>query len=271
MAWLKFDDGVPLHPKLLKAGHVASWLWFAGVCYSRRHLTDGMIPREVLAGLAPTIKKPLVEVKRLVEVGLWHETPDGWRVHDFHDWNPTRSDVESERKADRERKRNNSGILPEPSRVGAGVSVSPSDSPSDSGCSTLERARENLSPIHGRRNPDLLTYGPVKLWASQFRDEIVPLVATHYGGDRDAAYRPALSWVGELDEANQLTTPSRDVLTHPAKWWTDRAAERWGVQAVQSAPQKWCEHEPECVTQTEHTRRWLDETKAAHKAAKVSA
>lgn len=86
-------------------------------------------------------------------------------------------------------------------------------------------------PIHGRRNLDLMTYGPVKLWASQFRDEILPLVATHFGGDRDKADAPARSWIGELDAANQATTPSRDALAKPAVWWSSQARERWGAQA----------------------------------------
>lgn len=92
-------------------------------------------------------------------------------------------------------------------------------------------------PIFGRRNPDLLTFGPVKLWASQFRDEILPLVATHFGGNRDAAESPARAWIGELDEQNQRTTPSRDAISKPSKWWSERAAERWGVaQSVVDDP-----------------------------------
>lgn len=273
MAWLKFDDGVPMHPKHLKAGHVAAWLWFAGVCYCRRHLTDGIIPREALAGLAPTIKKPLAEAARLVSVGLWHEVPDGWQVHDFHDWNPTRSDVESERKVDRERKRNPTGILQEPSCVGAGDVNSPSKSSSDSGHSGLERARENLSTLHGRRNLDLMTYGPVKLWASQFRDEIVPLVATHFGGDRDVADGPARAWIGDVDEANQTTVPSAAALKAPAKWWTEQAIARWvnapshdiGRCSGCGSPDGQCADVKVCNT------RWLEQQKAAQERAQVSA
>lgn len=38
----------------------------------------------------------------------------------------------------------------------------------------------------------------------------------------------------------------------------------------QSAPppeRKWCEHEPECATKTDHTRRWLDEERARRVSA----
>ena len=85
--------------------------------------------------------------------------------------------------------------------------------------------------IHGRRNLDLMTYGPIKLWASQFRDEILPLVATHFSGDRDKADGYTRAWIRELDAANQATTPSREALANMAKWWSAQARERWGAQA----------------------------------------
>ena len=74
-----------------------------------------------------------------------------------------------------------------------------------------------------------MTHGPLKLWASQFRDEIVPLVATHYAGNRDDAYAPALKWVGEVDTANLTTAPSTEALADPRRFWADAAATRWGV------------------------------------------
>jgi uncharacterized protein YdaU (DUF1376 family) len=81
--------------------------------------------------------------------------------------------------------------------------------------------------LHGKRNLDLMTYGPVKLWASQYRDEILPLVATHHGGDRDAADGPARAWVGEVDERNRTTTPGREAVAKPVEWWREQAAARW--------------------------------------------
>lgn len=47
-------------------------------------------------------------------------------------------------------------------------------------------------------------------------------------------------------------------IPHAATWLR---AERWEDEppiSLRSAA-KWCEHEPECVTQTEHTTRWLSD------------
>lgn len=89
----------------------------------------------------------------------------------------------------------------------------------------------------GNRNPDRMTHGPIVLWASWFRDDIVPLVATHFGGDRDAAYDPAVRWIGELDDANLATTPTREALAKPREWWKARASEKWGAaQSIADDP-----------------------------------
>lgn len=90
--------------------------------------------------------------------------------------------------------------------------------------------------IFGRRNLDLMTYGPIKLWASQFRDEILPLVATHCGGDMDEADRQARAWVRSVDEANQAAIPSREALAKPNRDWSAKAQERWGVDAQANDP-----------------------------------
>lgn len=44
-------------------------------------------------------------VKRLVEVGLWHETSDGYEVHDYLDYQPTAADSKAAKDRERERTR----------------------------------------------------------------------------------------------------------------------------------------------------------------------
>lgn len=102
--WSRVDDNIPQHPKFVKAGAVASWLWICGNCYSNRYLTDGFIPAEVVPTLTqiPNIK---TYADRLVRVGLWEIAPGGFTVHDFHDHNPHSSEVKAKRERDRVRKR----------------------------------------------------------------------------------------------------------------------------------------------------------------------
>jgi hypothetical protein len=41
-------------------------------------------------------------IRRLVAVGLWHEIPGGYEVHDFLDYNPSRAEVLARREATKE-------------------------------------------------------------------------------------------------------------------------------------------------------------------------
>jgi len=110
MAWLRIDDRVRTHPKIATAGPAAAWLWFCGICYCREHLTDGFIPKPVVTTLAMNLSSPLKHAARLVEVRLWEETPGGYQVHDFLDWNPSREQVRSNRMSEAERKRQERGV-----------------------------------------------------------------------------------------------------------------------------------------------------------------
>lgn len=119
MAWLKIDDRVRTHPKIVEAGPVAAWFWFCGICYCREHLTDGFIADKMLSTLvpgAPSWKRPAAA---LVAAGLWHREERGYRVHDFLEWNPSRAEVEAQRAADRQRK--GAGIQPDSNRNPVGT------------------------------------------------------------------------------------------------------------------------------------------------------
>lgn len=102
--WSRVDDNIPHHPKFVKAGPVASWLWVCGNCYSNRYLTDGFISFDVISTLGQ-ISNARGYADKLVEVGLWESAPDGFIIHDFHDHNPKSSEVKAKRERDRERKK----------------------------------------------------------------------------------------------------------------------------------------------------------------------
>lgn len=106
MPWLRIDDRVRTHPKIVAAGPDASWFWFCGICYCREHLTDGFIPQGILASLCPGVGLAAARrlAAKLVAENLWHKTEDGYRVHDFLDWNPARDVVMAKRKEERDRK-----------------------------------------------------------------------------------------------------------------------------------------------------------------------
>jgi hypothetical protein len=105
MAWSRFEPGFSRHPKRLKSGAVASWLWVCSIDYCMTYLTDGYIERSALPSLCPTIRGALLRhaVTALVKVGSWDPVEGGFKVRSYLEYNPSRADVEADRKANHER------------------------------------------------------------------------------------------------------------------------------------------------------------------------
>lgn len=162
MAWLRIDDRVRTHPKIAMAGPAAAWLWFCGVCYCREHLTDGFIPKAAVVSLAMNLTNPWRHASRLVEVRLWEEAHGGFQVHDFLDWNPSKSDVIASRQSEAARKRSergvsvriNTGVHSESSHARAGDAGYGSVAPIEELDLREESARETDPPVWRRRQPD---------------------------------------------------------------------------------------------------------------------
>lgn len=114
MAWVKLDDQFARHPKVLRAGPLASWLHVCALTYCAQYATDGFVPHVAVNGLADfsgikmppfkghrgrTVNTPegLDFVGELIDAGMWEEVEDGYRLHDYLDYNPSREQVEKER------------------------------------------------------------------------------------------------------------------------------------------------------------------------------
>lgn len=80
------DDGYPDHPKILALGDQAFRLHVGMMCYAAKHLTDGFVPERAV-GAKPKVVQELVG-QRLIE-----SCDGGWRLHDYHDWNPPASRI----------------------------------------------------------------------------------------------------------------------------------------------------------------------------------
>lgn len=103
MSWVKVDDKAPRHKKQLKAGAEACWLWVCGLAYAKEQPEhDGRIPSEAVGILYP-LKNHAALAARLVKVGLWEETEDGYQIHDWSYWNGTAEEVEEKKQRARER------------------------------------------------------------------------------------------------------------------------------------------------------------------------
>jgi hypothetical protein len=103
MTWGRMDDKFHRNRKVrelrsTKAGRAAlgDWAFWWSWCLDDPSLS-GVIPHSELSA---SDKKSSVH---LVSVGLWEEVPEGFRFHDFHEYNPTSEQREAKKTADRER------------------------------------------------------------------------------------------------------------------------------------------------------------------------
>lgn len=109
MGWVRISDDYYDHAKFTATGPLEHALWLAGMAWCNRNLTDGVIPRSAVlrfidwesvmdvlelvvdsnaASNAVTNgwgNRRVAEVvaARLVKAGLWTETPTGYEVHDY--------------------------------------------------------------------------------------------------------------------------------------------------------------------------------------------
>jgi hypothetical protein len=105
MSWSRLVPGFSRHPKRLKAGPLASWLWICSVDYCTEHLTDGFLPDFCVPTLCPNMRGGNLKraVDNLLAVGSWELVDGGYRVHDYLKHNQSKSQVESDREAGRQR------------------------------------------------------------------------------------------------------------------------------------------------------------------------
>ena len=106
MAWVRLDDGLPSHPKILSAWSTypaSIGLWALALAWSAR--TDGHITPELVHQLIPGRGPRERAIAALEEPILWVPNDAGWEIHDWRKYNYTRAQVEERKRADRERKR----------------------------------------------------------------------------------------------------------------------------------------------------------------------
>jgi len=96
MAWSRIDDNLYDHPKLDVLGKdrlACMGLWVLAMSWSGRYLTDGVIPLARVRHLGGTIR----QASLLVAAGLWELSDDGYRFHDFLDFNDSAEAVRERR------------------------------------------------------------------------------------------------------------------------------------------------------------------------------
>lgn len=192
MAWFRFDDSAIDNPKFLALSDGAFRLWVEGGAYCTRHLTDGLILRAALNGFRYVTRK---RVDELVKQNLWDEDGDGFRLHNYHDWNDPKDVVEAKKKAARER-----------TRKWRERSVSPAVSDASPHAYVPNGMGVSSSGISDRRKDDPFTDADVTERAGRFIERYEDLYKKH----RNAQY---------------LVRPHKDYQTavELCRTWTDDA------------------------------------------------
>lgn len=117
MSWVKTDDGMSRNRKILPLSDAAFRLDREAIEWCSANTTDGRIAADEFADISRrAIPK---NVDELVRRGRWHKAqdgpcghescptpgPDGWVIHDYLDYNPSKVEVEAEKKRKAERQR----------------------------------------------------------------------------------------------------------------------------------------------------------------------
>lgn len=91
VGWVRVETKFISHPKVLDIGPLGEALWLRGLCYAGEQLTDGFIPNSFIKRMGDM--KATAVAARLVAAGLWEEVQDGYRIHDYLDWQRSRDEA----------------------------------------------------------------------------------------------------------------------------------------------------------------------------------
>ena len=108
MTWTRLDDQFHTNPKITGLPDIAFRLYVNSLVWSVANLTDGRIRYRNAANMSLKQHRNSVNsaIRHLVEAGLWApdtDEKDVWWIHHFDQYQPTKSQVEQEREANRRR------------------------------------------------------------------------------------------------------------------------------------------------------------------------
>ncbi|WP_445396488.1 hypothetical protein ACSMX9_22720 [Streptomyces sp. LE64] len=96
MPWVRIDDRFPSHRKVALLSDRAFRLYVSALCWSAEGLTEGRISARELP-LVARVRNPRSAAAELESAGLWDPADDGWAIHDYLEYNPSRARVKEER------------------------------------------------------------------------------------------------------------------------------------------------------------------------------
>lgn len=129
MSWFRLDDQGAFHTKVLLAGNEAYGAWCRAGQWASAQRTDGVVPEQVARQIAPARVWQKLIASGMIEPR--NAPTDPYVIHDFLEYNPSRSEVEERRTSRQEAgklggkrsgevrrgKQEASGLLPESGEI----------------------------------------------------------------------------------------------------------------------------------------------------------
>ena len=249
MSWVKVDDKIFLNPKFRRASDGARLLYFSGLCFAAQAESDGAILASdlpVVAAFARTADASAIAAE-LVSLRLWEATDGGHQIHDYLEYQPSRSNLEAERKRKRDWAAANSGASSGASSASSGtsnsapVATSRSRSRSRSGSRTQPDPQGDPGvgaevPADGHSPPapagvsllDFVTRGKTKSWVLT-KPEADRLGEAFPDLDIIAVAKKAKAWIA-ANPANMKTSKGMSAFLY--RWIAREQDGRPGRQAA---------------------------------------
>jgi hypothetical protein len=98
MTWFRLDDAGWCHAKVLGVGNRAFGAWCRAGQWASQQLSDGFVPASVCRLIEPAS----AVWRTLSDAGMLHPCEGGYTIHDYLEYNPSRSQVEAKQAAQRE-------------------------------------------------------------------------------------------------------------------------------------------------------------------------
>lgn len=251
--FFRVDVGFWDHPKAIAAGRDGRGLYLCAIGWARGQLTDGHIPATVLPLLAFKDGMPIDSAAaasdRLVEVGLWERTANGWLIHDYAEHQQTASDIEHQRAQWRDRKTAQRGR--EAKQTTENVTRDTSVSPLR--VTPPESESESESEKESEKSPSSSS-GPLTVVRDEHRSATT---------DEDDRISEALEELGRADHAKAIAdgVAIRNRPGHLAECVRRREPDRHAAQRALTEHPDW--------TSTQIAQHILDPDKAKRDAAQA--
>lgn len=102
MPWLRIDTGFARHRKVGQLTDREFRVHVSAMCWVAEYATDGHIPAACFPDIRGLTRKI---ADRLVVAGVWEHAGDGYRIHDWLDYNITAEEAARQQETKRERQR----------------------------------------------------------------------------------------------------------------------------------------------------------------------